>query len=100
MDIQREAAAKLEQAQREARAQLEEAQGERDEALQGMARVQVLLIPALIVSIFDQMSDDMFPLHLIQREKDEALREARLRLEEEQRDANERVEDLEVMYIE
>ena len=47
MDIQREANAKLEQAQREARAKLEEAQGERDEALQGMARAQVLLARAL-----------------------------------------------------
>ena len=47
MFIQREAAAKLEEAQREARDKLEEAQRERDEALEGMAHAQVLLIPAL-----------------------------------------------------
>jgi len=40
-------------------------QRERDEALQGMAHAQVLLIPALLGSILDQMSDDMFPLHFI-----------------------------------
>ena len=80
MFIQREAAAKLEEAQREARDKLEEAQRlqertvrERDEALQGMARAQVLLIPALLASIFAQMSDNMSPLCFIQREKDEAL---------------------------
>ena len=93
--------------QREANAKLEEVQGERDEALQRMTRAQVLLIVALIVSICNQMSDDMFPLHFIQREKDEALREARLKVEEVERDADQRLEQaqeaaagLEVMYIE
>ena len=76
----REANHKLREAQREADAKLQEAQllqkrteRERDEALQGMALAQVLLIPALLGSICDQMSDDMFPLYFIQREKGEAL---------------------------
>ena len=88
--------------QSKAAAELEEAQRERNEAIQGMARAQVLLIPAMINSIFDQTSNHI----LIQREN-EVLRETSLRLEEAQRDANHRLEeahraaaDLEVLYME